>query len=141
MVWLWGHQLLTSGLTQDKYTGIEMSPPKPFYTLYYWKSLLSHLNTIIITQKWSKTLRHMSTSVTWHVAAHGNTWYKDTVSNFGLLLRQFWALGKTIRFPGKANIFHENFQNTFYSKSMTLLPEWFQPFKSIDLISVKVELQ
>ena len=38
LVWLWGHQLLTSELTQDKYTGIEMSPPKPFYTLYYWKS-------------------------------------------------------------------------------------------------------
>ena len=33
LVWLWGHQLLTSELAQDKYTGIEMSPPQPFYTI------------------------------------------------------------------------------------------------------------
>ena len=43
LVWLWGHQLLTSELTQDKYTGIEMSPPEPFYTILM-KILIISLN-------------------------------------------------------------------------------------------------
>ena len=47
LVWFWGHQWLTSELTQNKYTGIEMSPPEPFYNIlmkilsislnYHWK--------------------------------------------------------------------------------------------------------
>ena len=43
LVWLWGYHLLTSELTQDKYTGIEMSPPEPFYTILM-KILIISLN-------------------------------------------------------------------------------------------------
>ena len=42
LVWLWGYQSLTSELTQDKYTGIEMSHPEPFYTILMKILIISH---------------------------------------------------------------------------------------------------
>ena len=64
-----------------------------------------------------------------------------TFAWYGLRVRQFWAGGETIHFSGKANIFCLNFSNTNYSNSITLSPEWFQPFENIDFISVEGELQ
>ena len=52
-----------------------------------------------------------------------------------------WDRGETIHFSGEANIFCLNFLDTYYSNSITLLPECFQPFENIDFISVEGELQ
>ena len=120
-----------------------MSPPQPFYTIILNKVAYTDPRVIYSAQRWPiGTLRWPIVTYTPPFPSTNLPWLVLR-SDFWISWNsiQFWAGGETIHFYGEANIFCLTFLNTYYSNSITLLPEWFQPFENIDFISVGGELQ